>query len=310
MVKSGGNAKKQISDDNAIGKVYLVEGKAGANTEVVKITQVDTRQLTTRYVYYTLWSLRHRIQEEAKYTTGLGHLDMTGFQNIEVPLLPLEEQDKLTSKLTSLDHNINLTKQKIEADKEYMKILLETETMGCEKVRLGNLVTLKGGKFMSNEMSNKGDIPFYTSSAANPVGVHDIESFNAPEYILIVTAGGVQNDPGGKHGMGRVYYINGKSACRSTVKALFVKEDVKTTCLSKYLFYYLQAIRGHINSYAKFTTNLGTITNDTLLDVLVALPDVEQQAHIVQQLNDIDTQTTRLSQHLVQMEELKRTLLT
>lgn len=221
----------------------------------------------------------------------------------------IDNQNDISQKLKILDNNIELTRKKIEADKEYMKILLEVETIGCETVKLGDIFTIHSGKFMSNEMTNEGDIPFYTSSANNPVGKHNKESFDKPEYILIVTAGGVQHDPCGKHGMGRVYYINGKSACRSTVKALFIKDEYNTKCLYKYLFYYLQCIRGEINSHAKFTTNLGTISNDNLNELLIHVPDITEQYAIVDKLNKIVDNLTFMTNQINEIETLKKVVI-
>lgn len=79
--------------------------------------------------------------------------------SIQVPSYNIQKYS--SSKLRMLDHNISLTKQKIEADKEYMKILLETETRDCEKVRLGDVCDIKQGEFLAAEKRIEGQYPIY-----------------------------------------------------------------------------------------------------------------------------------------------------
>jgi restriction endonuclease S subunit len=155
-------------------------------------------------------------------------------------------------------------------------------------LKLGDLCDIQSGNFQTSDMSNTGDIPFYTSSAINPTGTHNKYTFDYPEYVLIVTAGGVQNDPCGKHGMGRVYLARGKTACRSTVKSLKVKDEYKDKIQTPYLFYYLQHIRKTINEEAKFTTNLGVIPLDAFKNINVVFPATDQQAITVNDLQKLD----------------------
>jgi len=308
MVKSGGNAKKQISEDNAIGKVYLAQGKAGANTEVVKITPVDTKQLTTRYIYYALWSLRHRIQEEAKYTTGLGHLDMTGFKNIEIPLIPLLEQDKLAKKLEALDHNISLTKQKIEADKEYMKILLETETWGCDKVRLGDLLERhSNGKTNSTSVKNEGDYPFYAARAENPCGKHTSFDFEGDKYFLFAKSGGNSKNPTGEQmGIGKFWLVKGKSAgniamIQFTIKSQYVSYEYLDIALKSKLY--------SIQSLAGYTTGNGNISIDDLLALEVAVPDATKQSKLIEKHINLQKALVDHKYHIQECEQLKENVL-
>ena len=177
-----------------------------------------------------------------------------------------------------------------------------SENYDVPMVALGDICELNSGKFNSNEMDNNGDIPFYTSSAKNPVGKHSKFSFNHEQYILITTAGGSQSDIDGNHGMGKVYLVNGKTACRSTVNAITLKCP---NISYSYLYYYLKFNRIYINKLANFTTNLGVIPKVKLLKFKIPLPSLEVQQQIVDELTLVEESTTTIQTRLDQLKREK-----
>ena len=177
-----------------------------------------------------------------------------------------------------------------------------SENYDVPMVALGDVCELNSGKFNSNEMDNNGDIPFYTSSAKNPVGKHSKFSFNHEQYILITTAGGSQSDLDGNHGMGKVYLVNGKTACRSTVNAITLKCP---NISYSYLYYYLKFNRIYINKLANFTTNLGVIPKVKLLKFKIPLPSLEVQQQIIDELTLVEESTTTIQTRLGQLKREK-----
>ena len=79
--------------------------------------------------------------------------------------------------------------------------------------KLGDIVEIKKGTFNSKDMDNNGDISFYTASFNSPVGTHSSHTLNLEEYIIFIKDGGNKNDPTSETtGLGKVFYVNGKSA--------------------------------------------------------------------------------------------------
>ena len=178
----------------------------------------------------------------------------------------------------------------------------ETDNYDVPMVSLGEVCDFNSGKFNSNDIDNDGEIPFYTSSAKNPVGTHSECSFDHNEYILITTAGGSEHNLDGNHGMGKVYLVNGKTACRSTVNAI----TIKTTTLSYlYLYNILKFNRLNINKLANFPTNLGVIPKTKLIKFKIPLPSLEVQQQIVDELSQIETSIETIESRISQLKREK-----
>jgi len=162
---------------------------------------------------------------------------------------------------------------------EYIETKEETYGDGIVIKTLGELFDCRMGKFNSNDMDMKGIIPFYSCKSNNPIGLHSVYSFDNPEYLLLVSAGGSKNNIIGENvGLGKCYYVSGKVACRANVYAL-IPNDNKYNI--KYIFYYLNINRIETNKKACFTTNLGTISTDSLKSIKIPIPSLEKQEEIV-----------------------------
>jgi len=100
-----------------------------------------------------------------------------------------------------------------------------------------------------------------------------------PEYLLLVCAGGSQNNIiGDDVGLGKCYYVNGKTACRANVCSLVSKTQEYNI---KYINYYLNINRIETNKKAHFTTNLGTISLDDIKSIKIPIPSLDKQQEIV-----------------------------
>lgn len=78
------------------------------------------------------------------------------------------------------------------------------------------------------------DVPFYTGSFNSPVGIHSNYTIDHPEYIIFIKDGGNKNDPTSETtGLGKVFYVNGKSAFTSH-QVSFIPKLKSINC--KYFF--------------------------------------------------------------------------
>ena len=179
----------------------------------------------------------------------------------------------------------NIIEKKYSLRYEDYKIEEKKELKSCEYELklLGEICEFKKGKYNSGDMNNKGNIPFYSCKANNPSGFHDEFSFDYPEYLLLILAGGSQNNLIGENvGMGKCYYVKGKNACMSGICALIPKNNEINI---KYIYYYLVFNRLIINKYAKFTTSLGSIAKSDIENIQIPIPSLEKQNSIVEYLD-------------------------
>jgi type I restriction-modification system DNA methylase subunit len=126
FVKSGGNSSNKISNTHALGLPLLVKGKCASNVHVCKLNLLKNI-CNVEYLYYYMLILRPLIQENAKYSTGLGGVNMEHFKNIIIKVLTEKQMKKL--KLQELFDEVDKLKEDLENNKKsyekYMKELFK-----------------------------------------------------------------------------------------------------------------------------------------------------------------------------------------
>jgi type I restriction-modification system DNA methylase subunit/restriction endonuclease S subunit len=198
--------------------------------------------------------------------------------------------------IADLDKNYSF---KLKANQEIIKY-----NSNVEIKTLGKIFDLKMGKFNSNDMDNIGDIPFYSCKSDNPCGYHSVYSFDYIEYLLLVCAGGSQNNIIGDNvGLGKCYYVNGKTACRANVCSLISK--IKEINI-KYIYYYLNINRLETNKKAHFTTNLGTISLNEISNLKIPIPSIEKQEEIIKKIDIFENSNKDIIKLIENLKEFNK----
>ena len=267
---------------------YLVKKREGTDVLETKIKVSKTQKETGRDYKF---SKTHQTTKVKFYDTMLINAGKENEELIKNLLIevPIE-------KIASNSYSLNYA--------EYMKDETEEEQYedGVVVKTLGEIFNCKMGKFNSNDMDGNGVIPFYSCKSNNPVGFHSVYSFDCPEYLLLVCAGGSQNNIiGDDVGLGKCYYVNGKTACRANVCSLVSKTQEYNI---KYINYYLNINRIETNKKAHFTTNLGTISLDDIKSIKIPIPSLERQQEIVKYLDFIYEKANKTSNEKI--AELKQ----
>ena len=158
------------------------------------------------------------------------------------------------------------------------------EVEGFEMVKLGDLVSFSGGKFTTGySKENPGAYPFFSGKTLQPDGTCKDFCFDGDEYLVMIKDGGSGvGNYSDSVGMGKVFYVKGKSAGTSHNAALHKKSE-KVVLI--YLYYYLKTIRPKIMDLAKYTTGLGVIGQADLRDIDIAIPSLERQQQIVEAID-------------------------
>jgi len=263
---------------------YFVKKREGSDVLKTNIKSSKSKKESREYDF----SKTHQTSKVAFYDFNPYEGQGEGVKHllVEVPI------DKLVNNSYSLNYAEYIKDESVE-DKYEEGVVVKT---------LDELFNYKMGRFNSNDMDNNGIIPFYSCKSNNPVGFHSTHSFDHPEYLLLVCAGGSQNNIiGDDIGLGKCYYVTGKTACRANVCSL-----VSKTCgfNIKYIYYYLNINRIDTNKKAHFTTNLGTISLDEIKSIKIPIPCLEKQKTIVSYLDYIYEKANKTS--LTKIEELKQ----
>lgn len=205
------------------------------------------------------------------FQKGVGPTDTVKFIGLDEKLIVEAKLVDLRGKVYSLNYKQYLAQE-------------VTEVEGFEMVKLGDLVNFSGGKFTTGySKENPGAYPFFSGKTLQPDGTCKDFCFDGDEYLVMIKDGGSGiGNYSDSVGMGKVFYVRGKSAGTSHNVALHKKND---KVILMYLYYYLKTIRPKIMDLAKYTTGLGVIGQGDLRDIDIAIPSLETQQQIVEAID-------------------------
>lgn len=199
---------------------------------------------------------------------------------LTVNLPPYDVQLATSESLRALDNNIQITKQKIEADKAYMKILLETETMGCEKVRLGDVCDVKSGKAIAKDKLPKGDVPIW-GGGVKPMGSTDKHTHDVGTIVI------------SKDGANAGFVHRLKQSAFLTGSANFIT-DIKQTVLTDFLYFLLKYHKqSNLTKLQGNPTAQPHVYPDQIKSIEIELPSVDKQQEIVSECLRMYAQTSQ-----------------
>lgn len=297
-VNSGGNA------GNYKTKIIYYNGKCEFASILLRL--IIKININVKYLYNILHLFKTTIET---YNKGAANqvLDWNRAKQLQIPVPPLERQRELVEQLDTLQDCINANKKVIANMQKLNKICIDRKC-GNNMMKLGDICEFQNGKFNSGDMNNAGNIPFYNCSSRNPVGYHDTYSFDYLEYLLLILTGGSQNNLSGDNvGLGTVYYVSGKTACRAGVTSMLFNNNIIYT---KYAYYYIKSNKCLISGLANFTTNLGVIKRDNLATLQIPVPPLERQREIVDYCDKTNTRIEELYAEIKEYEDLQKQIIT
>ena len=223
------------------------------------------------------------------FQRGVGPTESVTFMDMEETVLVSATLEELRAKNYTLNY------------KQYLAQTAEA-VEGFEMVRLGELVTIVGGKFTTTfSKENPGSYPFFSGKSHQPDGTCKEFCFDGDEYIIMIKDGGSgAGNYGDSVGLGKVFFVKGKSAGTSHNVALHKKND---TFDLKYVYCVLNTIKAKITDLAKFTTGLGVIGQEDLRNIPIPLPSLDRQREIVE---EIDGWTTLAHMEETSLKQLER----
>lgn len=160
----------------SLGKLAIANRELGTNQQINSVT-FDESKVFPKFGYYALSRLKPVLQSMAPATT-VAIVNKSKFEELEIPLPPLDEQKRIAAILDKADA-IRRKRQKaiLLADDFLSSVFLDmfgdpvTNPKGWELATLGSLIEFaKDGPHVSPKYSESG-IPFLSTRHVKPTGV-------------------------------------------------------------------------------------------------------------------------------------------
>lgn len=274
-----------------------------------------------------LGEVKKQLTNKANGTTRFG-LNVGTIEELQLPLPPLPEQQKIAAILSTVDEKIEVIEGRIAQTQALKKGLMQkllTEGIGhsrfkdsalgripesWEVVKLGDLVDkIVGGGTPSRENENywTNEIPWATVKDLKGSILHDTKeyisksglkgsasNFIAPGTLIIAT----------RMALGKAVFFTKGVAINQDLKAIYPK----LTLNSQFLFYWLMANAELIKSMGSGSTVKG-IRLEVLRSLDFKLPSVVEQQEISKILCVIDEKLEILESKKQHFQDLKKGLM-
>jgi type I restriction-modification system DNA methylase subunit len=125
LIKDGGAGQGKYGDQIGLGKVFRVAGKSGATSHQYAL-HINNKIIINDYLYFYLMSIKNRIMDLAQYTTGLGCIRKSDFENIKIPIPSLDKQKEIVEHCDELNATIKSMESRIKSNEMLMKNIMET----------------------------------------------------------------------------------------------------------------------------------------------------------------------------------------
>lgn len=286
--------------------VRIVKEKFWLNDSGFTVHSNNEKKLLTDYLgYYCYLALQSKILD-ISIGACQKNLQVDDFKNLEIPMPSLVIQEAIVERLNVLNENIEKSKQIVDEYHKIIKYYIECQTKNEKEEMVDDIFEMVVGKKTTKELNENGIYDFYNGSAESPVGKLPDYSFdNEKHYILLIKDGGAgQGKYGDKIGLGKAFYVNGKTAFTTSVVALINKNSNKFK--TKYLYYYLSTIKNNLMDLAQYTTGLGHLTIGRLKKMSLKIPTKEKQKEIIKYCDNMSDMINKIKQQTKDNKDLMK----
>lgn len=226
---------------------------------------------TQKYVFQFLYSdLGQNILKTNITGAAQGGLNSTNLKNIQIPMPPLNIQQKIVDEIEKIENECAKKQKLVENLKNKINNTINIKT-NTQNYKIGQLITLEYGKSLPKAKRNEGIYPVVGSNGID--GYHNTYMLEAPNIIV-----------GRKGSVGKVNWIN--ENCTPIDTCFYVKANVDLINF-KYCYYMLKEA-----NLESLNTGLGPggLNRNTAYNVNVKLPSIEEQQKIVSQIEELEKQ--------------------
>jgi len=129
MIRCGGNSKNRVSNDHALGQVYLVKDIIGANEGVYQLNTI--KPININYLYYYLKTKTPYLQETAYYSTGMGNLHKENLRNMEIKI----PKESIMNKYKLIKYFNEIEKLQSEMNNAELQYKQYINELSCEAIK-------------------------------------------------------------------------------------------------------------------------------------------------------------------------------
>ncbi len=289
-----------ISTSGTIGKVVVFDGKPAyfQDSNIVWIANDETKVLN-EYLKIIYQQIKWRPTEGVT----IARLYNTLIEETEIPLPPLEIQQKIVTEIEGYQKIIDGAKQIVNHYKPTITI-----SPDWEMVELGTLAKLVGGSTPSKENTSyweNGNVDWITCSdfSSSPMYIEDSirkitekavkensTSIVPKDTLVLVT----------RVSLGKMAFVRKPTALNQDLTALLFDEEKIN---KRYGYFFMLSIADKIENDGHGATVKG-VTRDYVKDIKVPLPTLEEQLTIVKAIEE-ELQLVNANKRLIEIFEQK-----
>ena len=191
LEKSGGG------DKTPVGRVCIHKAESkvpfSLSNFTARIRVLDTKELDAKFLHRFLYFLyiSGKTEPMQRHSTGIRNLQLSQYKEIDVPLPPLAEQQRIVAKLDAAFAEIDTAvKSKVRALNNNMpleaalsNLALEKFKINCEPKKISELFNLRSGDFLpKRKMNTSGSFNVYGGNGHS--GVHDEQNLSGKQLII------------------------------------------------------------------------------------------------------------------------------
>lgn len=225
---------------------------------------------------------------------GVPKLALYQIESLEIPLPPLDIQQKIVQECEAVDLAVTTSTSNIHSYQLQLEALFNHDNNDQQGIKLKDALSLKAGKFIkASEIQDTFSEGLYPCYGGNNLRGY-VDRFNHEgDYCLVGRQGAL---------CGNVTYAQGKFY--ATEHALVVTPLIEMN--SKWLFYYL--VKMNLNQYATGVAQPG-LSVSNLDSIVLNVPPLAEQEKIVQQIEALEAQIAQAQQMIDDAPQQKQAIL-
>ena len=274
-------------------------GRAYLNQRVCKL--IPTNKVSSRFLYYFIPKTLEAINAKTAFST-VKHLSSKQVNAIQIPDLPLSEQQRIVAYLDAAFAKIDALKAKAKENLDNAQALFQaalTEMMTPKEGGVGKTLVdefkLRSGENLTAKQQCAGIYPVYGGNGI--AGYHN--DYNLSGENLLIGRVGAQ--------CGNIHFPKGKIWVTDNA---FIVNKISDLWLKDFLYYELISL--NLNQYAAQAAQ-PVISNKSMKDVKIFLPSLAEQKKVAKTLDSIKSTVENLHSNFTTLssdcDTLKQSLL-
>ena len=279
--------------------VAILEIDAAVNQACAAITVKDGK---SKFLFYQLKNSYQDIRKLSN-TGNQENLNADIIKTYQVPWAPDEEQERISTILTTQDKVIELKEKQLTGKQRQKKYLMQQLLTGkkrlpgfafeVEKTNIKAISTYSVSTISQTMLESYEGKQLYPVFNANSIAGHVDFYENECPYISIIKDGA---------GIGRVRLCEAKSSTIGTMGCIHARKGISII----FLYYLLEQV--DFNKYSNGSTIPHLYYKDYSCEK-VRIPDIKEQAAIAEVLSTADREIELLQQDIEQEKQKKKALM-